>query len=296
MPPQIENLNELSTDAKYLLEMAEAISKGYCSVDLANKKPGKICHARWLTKASRILRLYVTTNKPSHNLYILAIYVMKVYIPMWFNIKYYNSVIYGSVLLSNFIRYTNILPDNLRAVVNEVVSYNSYFAHSENVLLSMFFDKRKPIRLQAYKKIMYIRDNLQQPGKLRPYVKPQIRFNCSDYTNMIDLTDDSILFEPPFTMNIPYQHLLEYVEMNLDTDDTHEEDTTQETEQDTAQDATADPGIPCHIQATERHVQLLTGASKRVIDKNKSGFIAATLESREKRPKFETKSDWNKQQ
>lgn len=281
MPPPVDEKN-LSTDAKYLLQMAQAISNGVCSEDLANIRPGKIFHARWLTRASRILRLYVSTNKPSNNLRTLATYVIKVYVPMWFNIKYYESAIYGSVLLSNFIRSTQYLPNNLRAVINPVVNTNSYFAHSENVLLAMFFDKRKPIRQLACRKIMYIRNNLLEAGELRAYVKPKINFNCTDYTNMIDLTEDDNLFEPPFTMNIPYEHISQYAETDTNTDNADQLIIT-------------DPGIPCHIQATERHVQLVTHASKHVIDKNKPGFIAATIESREKRPKFDTKKDWNKE-
>lgn len=89
---------ELTTDAKYLYKMALAVSSGEVSADLSNIKPGPIAHSRWITKASRVLRLYVTTNKPSKNLKILANYIMKVYTPMYFSIKFYHSVVYGSIL------------------------------------------------------------------------------------------------------------------------------------------------------------------------------------------------------
>ncbi|KAL7732913.1 hypothetical protein ACLKA6_006034 [Drosophila palustris] len=35
-----------------------------------------------------------------------------------------------------------------------------------------------------------------------------------DYTEMVNLDDDSILSEPPFTASIPYDHLLEYIEFD----------------------------------------------------------------------------------
>lgn len=144
----LENISDLSaveltTDAMYLYKMALAISSGEVSADLSNIKPGPIAHSRWLTKASRLLRLYVTTNKPSKNLKILANYIMKVYTPMYFNIKYYNSVVYGSVLFYKFIRWTQYLDSNLREIVNIVVKENAYYAHSENVLLAMLFDDEK---------------------------------------------------------------------------------------------------------------------------------------------------------
>ena len=84
---------ELSTDDKYLLQMASSISDGFIPADLANKKLGPISHSRWLTKASCILRLYVSTSTPSDNLRLLAEYVIKVYVPIFFYVKYYSSVI-----------------------------------------------------------------------------------------------------------------------------------------------------------------------------------------------------------
>lgn len=64
---------------------------GLLSKDLAKKSPGKMSHARWLTRANRIQRLYVSVESPSENLVILATYVAKVYAPTWFNIKMHPS-------------------------------------------------------------------------------------------------------------------------------------------------------------------------------------------------------------
>ncbi|XP_049318586.1 uncharacterized protein LOC125780355 [Bactrocera dorsalis] len=249
MPPSLSSEQEetLSTDAKYLYRIANAIHNGSCPEDLGNVKPGPIVHSRWLTKASRLLRLYVTTNSPSENLRILATFAMKVYVPMHFNVKYYNSVIYGSSLLCKYICSTQYLPQNLREIVNNVVQNNSYFTHSENVLLTMLFDARKEVRQGAIKKMLYYREKLYDPTKLRAYKKPTINFDCTDYVEMINLDNNSILSEPPFTANIPYDHLLEYIEFD--------------------NPPLPDPQIPPHIQGTERFVQLLTSVSRRTIEK-----------------------------
>lgn len=278
MPPPLSEQSEpnLSTDVKYLYNIANAISNGSCPVDLANIKPGPLAHSRWITKASRILRLYVTSNSPSNNLKVLAVYIMKVYIPMYFHIKYYNSVIYGSVLLSKFVRSTQYLTDNLRGVIIPVINNNSYFAHSENVLLTMLYDDRKAIRVRAINKILHFRDNLYDANVLREYKKPNINVNCRDYVDMIDLNDDSILSEPPFTRNIPYDHLVQYLEYD--------------------EPPFPDPNISCHIQGTERHVQLLSNVSKRTIPKNREGVMAVTIESREKLPRMESKQDFKRHQ
>lgn len=278
MPPRIEEKEQqqLSTDVQQLYKLANAVSQGSCPVDLANNKLGPIAHSRWLTKANRFLRLYMSTNKPSNNLKIIVVYIMKVYVPMYFNVKYYNSVVYGSALLSKFLRWTQYLPQNLRSVINSVVNFNSYYAHSENILLTMLFDDRKAIRDRAIRKILYFRDNLYEPNNLREYKKPVINHDCADYTDLIDLNDDSILSEPPFTRNIPYEHLLEYLKIEDD------------------ELPLIDPQIPSHIQGTERHVQLLTSVSKRAIEKNREGVMAMTLESRTKLPRMESKQDFER--
>lgn len=270
----IERESELSTDVKYLYRMANAISNGVVPIDLAKIKPGPIVHSRWLTKASRILLLYVTMNEPSNNLKTLAFYIMKVYVPMYFNVKYYSSVVYGSALLYKLIRWTSYLEPNLRNVVNDIIKNNSYYAHPENILLSMLFDDRKDIRDKAIKKILYYRDKLDDPTKLRVYKKYDINFNCANYFDMVDLNNDSILSEPPFTRNIPYDHLVQYLELE--------------------EPPFADPNIPSHIQGTERYVQLLTSVSKRVVEKNRDAVMAVTVESRQKLPRIESKQDFKK--
>lgn len=273
MPPPLETEKErdLSTDVKYLFQIANAVSSGSCSKEIANKKPGKICHSRWLTKASRLLRLYVSTNSPSESLKALATYIIKVYVPMYFNVKFYSSVVHGSTLLFKFIRTTQTLPDAHREIINTTVQNNAYFAHSENILLSMLFDDRKEVRDRAIKKILHFRDNIFMSTELRPYKKPVINFNCANYYDMIDLNDDEILSEPPLTAGIPYDYLKEY----LDFDNP----------------PLSDPNIPSHIQGTERFVQVLSNVSGRVTESNRDDVIAVTVESRTRIPRMESKKD-----
>ncbi|GBN13335.1 hypothetical protein AVEN_39127-1 [Araneus ventricosus] len=78
MPHNID-IMVLSNDLQYLYDICLAISRVDCYSDLALRKPGAVAHSRWLTIASRILKLYVPTEKPSDNLIILATYIMKVY-------------------------------------------------------------------------------------------------------------------------------------------------------------------------------------------------------------------------
>ena len=156
MSPSDDNWRrDLSTDVNYLLEVAHI-------------KPGCIGHSRWLTKTSRILRLYVATKDPSTVLKTLTQFV----------------IIYGSPLLAKFIRFTQNLTPEVRKIINPEIQNNSYFAHPENVLLSMLYDERKSVRDQAIQTILYYRDNLHDETRLRPYKKIEINFYCFDYVNI----------------------------------------------------------------------------------------------------------------
>lgn len=194
---------------------------------------------------------------------------------MYFNVKYYSSVVYGSALLGKFILWTQYLEPNLRNVVHKVIATNSYYAHSENVLLTMLFDDRKAVRDRAINRILHYRRMLYDPTQCRVYKKPVINFNCTNYIDMIDINNNSILFEPPFTHKIPYEHLEEF----LASDDPPLED----------------PRIPSHIQGTERHVQLLTSVSRRAVSEKREGILAATIAAREKFPRLDSKKDFHQQ-
>lgn len=84
--PDIDT-NDLSKDQKYLLNISTAIKSGTCSLDLSLNEPGCLNHARWVTCANRILRLYVSTSKPSAALQSIVTYLLKVYVPQWFLVR-----------------------------------------------------------------------------------------------------------------------------------------------------------------------------------------------------------------
>ena len=50
--------------------------------------------------------------------------------------------------------------------------------------------------------------------------------------------------------------------------------------------------FPCHTQAVERNVKLVTEASLSVCDEERDGVVRATLEARRVMGKFNTKKDY----
>ena len=89
---------DLSCDAKYLYKLSLAISTGPQNfpTDLKSASPGSLNHARWLTQANRVLRLYVSTKKPNAKLKQLVFYIQNCYAPTWFLFKRDYLLIHGS--------------------------------------------------------------------------------------------------------------------------------------------------------------------------------------------------------
>lgn len=109
------DVKDLSSDQKYLLEINQAVISGKVSDDLEKRNPGKLAHARWVTFANRILRLYIATNQPNENLRKLADYVVKVYAHIWFHIKKkYNLCTDGANNLFHFTKLSRYLNENDR--------------------------------------------------------------------------------------------------------------------------------------------------------------------------------------
>ncbi|XP_031339102.1 uncharacterized protein LOC116167737 isoform X2 [Photinus pyralis] len=268
--PDID-VNLLSNDQKYLYEVCISITQGLIPPDLANKQPGKLAHSRWLTCANRILRLYVGTAKPSQSLVELAEFVIKVYAPTWFDIKLMPSCRYGPQHILNMIKRCAYLEDDKKAIVFRTIQRNSFFAHSENVLLAMLQDERGHIQELALRRIMKARKT-NKGKKVREFITPKLNFEANEYYDLIDWTTEKI-YEPPITQKYTDSEILQKI-TSANFKVTVEE-------------------FPCHSQAVERGVKLVTEASSAVCgSKARDGYIRARIKSRTEVPKFDTKSQF----
>lgn len=143
-----ENINdwEIRDDQKYLYDMVKAVDSGHCNEHLSSIKPGRLNLSRWLTTASRILRLYVTQTEASKELKTLTFFIMKIYAPFWFLIKNNPYAIHGSRYIFKYIEWTRELPNEIQVVIESSIQINAFFAHPENIILSMITDDKREIR------------------------------------------------------------------------------------------------------------------------------------------------------
>ena len=267
------DVQDLSTDQQYLLEAYFAVSSGECNDSIANRNPGKIAHSRWLTTANRVLRLYMSSLQPSEALKAIAIFVMKVYAPMWFLIKCQPSLTGAPKHLFEMIKRIRELEPTIQDIVKPVIRNNAYFAHPENIIFSMVHDERAAIRELGWRRMLKARDCANKE-QLRQFKMPEINFEANEYYNLINWQNEQVL-EPPLLKNIPTEDIQKKI-------------------RDKTMPGLTNSSIPCHSQAVERMIKLVTEASSKVCGKNeREGFITVTLESRKNMPKFETKNQFS---
>lgn len=272
MLPNISNVKDLSSDQRYLYDITSAVISGECSPDLSNRSPGKMSHARWLTKANRILRLYVSTEIPTNELKQLATFVVKVYAPIWFEIKLNPTCKDGARHFWKLVFYSRYLPQELKSVVDPVIKRNAFFAHPENLLLSMLSDEQKHVRELAARRILKAREP-SESLQLRVFEVPKINVNASSYIDLIDWQQS--YSQPPILTNVPDETLHSLVESGGD-------------------DEVLFLRLPCHTQAVERAVKTVTEASMQLCHKTaREALIKNKIISRKLMPKFESKKDFN---
>ena len=160
-----------------------------------------------------------------------------------------------------------------KKIVDPVIHRNAYFAHPENLLLDMMTDHRQQIRELGLRRVMKARAAVPRGHIRRFKVHEQLNFDAVEYFNMIDWAVCPIS-EPPVIKAMTDAELRDFI-------------TTDVTP------TVIFPKFPCHTQAVERHVKLVTEAAKAVCgQKSRDGFIRARVASRQQMPAFKSKRDF----
>lgn len=260
-------IKQLSSDQKYLYEICIAVQSGHITESLARRSQGNLHNARWLTRANRILRLYVSTPDPSNNLKEVVNIILNLYAPGWFYIKSHPKATDGARIFFHLITLAKELKPDHRKIVQPVFFNNSYFANSESILLSMLTDYRLPVREKALQKIIFSRTVF---NGMRNFELPRtLNLDAMDYTEMIDWELEKIT-QPPLIRQFTNDMLINIRKKPLEISD-----------------------IPCHSQNVERAVSLVTKASENRIGYfNRHRFILNRLDSRKRLCSFEWKGQW----
>lgn len=265
--------NDLSTDQLYFLRACLTVQVGRCNSRyikfLELSSPGNISHARWLTKANRILRLYMSKLIASEGLQKIVRFIVNVYGPTWFHIKKHKSSQDGAKNFFFLLQQCHLLSEDDQDIIFPVLQNNSYFAHPESILIAAVADDDADIRKQATQRIINARHS-EKEGVIRVFDKNNITINFSadSYITMIDWSA-CIVTAPPLLSHLSDETL-----------------------------ATGEPvilsEIPCHSQAVERAVKDVSAASLKVCGHEaRHGMVLMTKKARMELPKVTTKADFH---
>ena len=180
------------------------------------------------------------------------------------------SVKDGARNFFNTIRLSRYLSVENLKIIDAIISRNAFFALPENILLSMISDEQISIRQDFHFRSSTNIKRYEQPTSSQ---LSMINFNATHYSNMIDFPKVEIISPPVLT--VTNEKLVHRLSMD-NVFDNWEFDR-----------------YPCHTQAVERLVKLVTEASISVCGvKNKKGQIRAVLKSRQEMNKFDSKKDF----
>lgn len=124
---------------------------------MAQRNPGPMAQSRWLTTANRILRYYVASPLPSSELLSIVRYIMFVYAPVWFALKRHPNCTEGARHYWKLVHLSRSMEKNCLQAINPTLARNAYFAHPENILISMVTDEDKNVRTLGWQRILEAR-------------------------------------------------------------------------------------------------------------------------------------------
>ena len=108
-----------------------------------------------------------------------------------------------------------------------------------------------------------------EKANIRAFIVPKINFKATSYPDLIDW-ETAIFSEPPMTMSLSKEEILEFVETPMTV-----------------------PNYPCHTQAVERTIKLVTDAAGSVIGPEaRDGFMRQKIKSRKEIGRIDSKKEF----
>ena len=271
--PELKIDDELlvNEDQKYFYLICLLVMNGIGCLDnlgasFSKKLPGAISNARWLTTASSILYLYVTTKKPTKKLIRVVTYIINVYAPTFFRVKKDFLVQNGAIIYcETLVRARECLTDAEFKKVQKSFKTNSYMATSEYILLAGILDENPEIRQKSMELILKARD--MHKDEVRKYELPKAYLKLDSATHYFDLLDfDELpvrfLTAPPLLQEYSDEDIIKAASKELELDL---------------------PKIPLHSQNCERAVAATTFASQKAIGiQNRHEFLLNLQANRDK--------------
>ena len=155
-------------------------------------------------------------------------------------------------------------------IVKKNISGNAFCLLPENFLYAMVLSEEEHVRIKGLETILHIRDAVMEREPAKKI--PDINWEASHWSNLIDLSAPDGLWEPTTTRIMSRDEIVAHMEAK------------------TTPKLTPLPG---HSQSVERSMKLVSKASRTVYGlDNRHKSILTKMLGREKRPTFESKGSY----
>ena len=265
LPPEV--VKKLSRDQYLAYLYCHAIQSGVVPEELATMTIGPLVKSRWLTTGIRILCLYTRTKRPSKRLIRLVKVLLNLYFPGWFRYRHHSHIQDGSRNFYYLVELVRDLPEaEDRETAQVVLTRNSFWAHPENIVISMMGDEDKEVRREAVNWVKRARQEFDPAKHPRQFFPPPVDFTATSYTKMVDW-EQMDCTEPPLTKDMSLAELDEVVEKAHQFED-----------------------FPNHTQQVEAAVRVVHDtATRRASHRARDNLIHQLLEGKKHCSTFRTK-------
>ena len=175
--------------------------------DLVSQTIGPLCSSRLNTCGTRVMCKYTRTKRPTKGLIRLTEAVLNLYLPGWFKFKSSPYIQDGARNYFFLLQLTNDLEKEDMMIAQKVLQDNSFWAHSENIIIAMLSDDREEVRRKGVLRIMRARREFYDCSHPRQFIPPQVNFKATKYVDMIDW-DSEPCTEPPLTIGVELDNIM----------------------------------------------------------------------------------------
>ncbi|GBN34110.1 hypothetical protein AVEN_112294-1 [Araneus ventricosus] len=102
------------------------------------------------------------------------------------------------------------LPDIQKQVVSTVIEMNSFFAHTENLLVVTVLDERRHVRELGQRRVLKARQSVLRGKNIRKFITRALNFEASDDRKKTDWSTTK-LFSPPLLQKVSKEVINSFV-------------------------------------------------------------------------------------
>ena len=215
IPIPDEIVKNMSTDAQLCYRLCKAVKSGTLPQDLQHIKCGPLSHSRWLTTGQRLVYMWTRVHGLSVGdtkvLETLVKFCLQMYFKLYYDIKVKHSLVEAPYHILTQIRILKKQPKQVREIVDFYVRKGAWYAHHENVLISLLASSDPQDRKFAVEQILKLRGKSEYGDmSVRPRLTPKLNMSATTLTKLISWKPGQV-HEPVFTCALSKDEIRSFI-------------------------------------------------------------------------------------